>query len=324
MMALSRLVNGVRQLGRSMPRIRAMQRASMASVSSTSDMTKGSQDVVLSEDEVAFFNQNGYLILEQFTSKDDCQKLMQACTQLVTDYDPKEEQLSIFRTTNQETNSYFLESGDKIRYFHEDGSVDREGNLIVDPAIAFNKIGHGLHIHNPTFRDFSFAPRMATIARQLGMRAPVVPQSMYIFKNPGIGGEVVAHQDSTFLYTTPLSVIGFWTALHDCTLTNGCLEVIPGSHLDGVHNNRRMVLYTNEHGVLDTKFTADPQEYPDEAFIPAVIPAGSLFLIHGSVVHRSQPNTSDRPRHAYVFHAVDDDATYAPENWLQSPPFPAL
>ena len=40
---------------------------------------------------------------------------------------------------------------------------------------------------------------------------------MYIFKQPRIGGEVVCHQDSTFLYTEPESAIGFWLAIEDQT-----------------------------------------------------------------------------------------------------------
>ena len=40
---------------------------------------------------------------------------------------------------------------------------------------------------------------------------------MYIFKQPNIGGEVVCHQDSTFLYTEPESAVGFWVALEDAS-----------------------------------------------------------------------------------------------------------
>ena len=39
-----------------------------------------------------------------------------------------------------------------------------------------------------------------------------------------------SHNDSTFLYTDPPSAIGFWFALEDCTLENGCLSFLPGSH----------------------------------------------------------------------------------------------
>ena len=56
---------------------------------------------------------------------------------------------------------------------------------------------------------------------------------MYIFKQPGIGGEVGCHQDATFLYTEPMTVTGFWFAIEDATLENGCLWAAPGGHQQG-------------------------------------------------------------------------------------------
>jgi phytanoyl-CoA hydroxylase len=52
---------------------------------------------------------------------------------------------------------------------------------------------------------------------------------MYIFKGAKIGGEVLPHTDNTYLFTNPLSCIGFWLALHDATTENGCLWGVPGS-----------------------------------------------------------------------------------------------
>lgn len=49
-------------------------------------------------------------------------------------------------------------------------------------------------------------------------------------QQPGIGGEVVPHQDNTFLYTDPPTCTGMWLALEDATIKNGCLWAIPGSH----------------------------------------------------------------------------------------------
>lgn len=45
-----------------------------------------------------------------------------------------------------------------------------------------------------------------------------------------VGGAVPPHQDSTFLYTNTPSAVGFWYALEDATLENGCLSFLPGSH----------------------------------------------------------------------------------------------
>ena len=53
---------------------------------------------------------------------------------------------------------------------------------------------------------------------------------MYIFKQPGIGGEVRWHQDATFFDSTPISVTTFWFALEDATVENGCLWAEPGGH----------------------------------------------------------------------------------------------
>src|SRR5678816_2279691 len=59
-------------------------------------------------------------------------------------------------------------------------------------------------------------------------------QSMYIFKQPNIGGEVTCHQDSTFLYTEPVEIAGLWFALEDATIENGCLWAIPGGQRNGI------------------------------------------------------------------------------------------
>lgn len=68
------------------------------------------------------------------------------------------------------------------------------------------------------------------VAKSLGFKDPRCLQSMVICKQPEIGGAVPPHQDSTFLYTNPPSAVGFWYALEDATLENGCLSFWPGSH----------------------------------------------------------------------------------------------
>lgn len=57
---------------------------------------------------------------------------------------------------------------------------------------------------------------------------PLHSQSMLIFKQPFVGGEVVPHQDSSFLATAPLSCVGTWLALEDASRHNGCLWALPG------------------------------------------------------------------------------------------------
>eukprot|EP00056_Hartaetosiga_gracilis_P002079 m.50617 g.50617 ORF g.50617 m.50617 type:complete len:325 (+) comp10896_c0_seq1:13-987(+) len=276
----------------------------------------------LTQEQVDCFQRDGFLVIDRFSSGEECDKLESACNELISQYDPAKDFTTTFSTTEQKANDYFLTSGDKIRYFFEEGAVDEKGNIIVDIDRAFNKLGHALHWQIDAFKQFTFNEKIRGIAHDIGFVQPVVPQSMFIFKQPGIGGEVVPHQDSSFLHTTPLSCTGFWTPLEDCTLENGCLQAIPGSHLNGIHNNRRMIRNSTD---TDVEFTAEPIEYNDEDFVPLEIPRGSLVLIHGEVVHKSSPNTSGQSRHAYVFHMVDGTAHYDNKNWLQTDtPFPQL
>jgi phytanoyl-CoA hydroxylase len=135
----------------------------------------------------------------------------------------------------QSKDEYFIESGDKVRYFFESGAIGDKGELLVDPLLALNKVGHALHTENPLFCSITFSDKVKEVCYQLGFQSPAIVQSMYIFKNPGVGGEVKSHQDATYLSTDPNNVIGFWFALDDATPENGCLQFIPGSHKSGVH-----------------------------------------------------------------------------------------
>ena len=135
--------------------------------------------------------------------------------------------------------------------------------------------------------------------------------SSFAVQQPNIGGEVVPHQDSTFLYTDPLSVIGFWMALEDSTQRNGCLWSLPGSHKAGVR--RKMT-------VKDGKTTFDPpmaEEFDLSKFTPLEMKAGSMVILHGNNIHFSKENTSAKSRHAYSVHYVEGtkDHSWPEGNW---------
>jgi len=221
----------------------------------------------------------------------------------------------VFSTTDQKKTSdaYFRDSGNHVSFFFEEQAFDdATGKLRQAKHLSLNKMGHALHDLDPTFRAFSRSDKVCALLGSLDMHVPVPVQSMYIFKQPSIGGEVVPHQDSTFLYSHPMTCTGLWVALEDCTKENGCLWAMPQSHLGGVH--KRMVVEPGAGGVA---FEGAYPEWDLSKFVPLEVAAGTMVLLHGENVHYSAPNTSDVSRHAYSVHFVDGDAKWDERNWLQ-------
>jgi phytanoyl-CoA hydroxylase len=267
----------------------------------------------LTEQQIADYERDGFLILEDFVSRETCDELKSRAETLVSEFEP-EEVVSIFSTREQTRTSddYFLESGDKIRFFFEEDAFDGQGNLRQSKARSINKIGHALHDLDPVFDRFSRRPEIQGVVESLGYRDPLLLQSMYIFKQPNIGGEVVCHQDATFLYTEPLSVMGLWFALEDATVENGCLYAIRGGHQLGL---KKLFARADEGG---TKFmTLDNTPFPDAELVCLEVRQGTLILLHGLSPHLSGANRSPNSRHAYALHVIDGKCHYPKTNWLQ-------
>jgi phytanoyl-CoA hydroxylase len=161
------------------------------------------------------------------------------------------------------------------------------------------------------FDRFSRDPKVKELADAIGFEDALLLQSMYIFKQPDIGGEVACHQDSTFLYTEPIDIVGLWFALEDATIENGCLWAIPGGHRSGLKS--RWV--RTPEGMKFETFNAE--SWAEGKLVPLGVAKGSLILLHGLLPHRSFENRSPRSRHAYTLHLIHPSAKYPADNWLQ-------
>ena len=258
------------------------------------------------------YQDNGFLVLEGFADQSECDQLRARAAEMVHEFDPAEI-VSIFSTheQNRTTDDYFLTSGDKIRFFFEENAFNADGTLKYEKEKSINKIGHALHDLDPVFERFSRSEKIKDLAMAIGMENPLLLQSMYIFKQPNIGGEVTCHQDSTFLYTDPIDIVGLWFALEDATIENGCLWAIPGGHRSGLKS--RWV--RSPEGMKFEIFDTEP--WPEDQLVPLEVSKGSLILLHGLLPHRSFENKSSRSRHAYTLHLIGADANYPADNWLQ-------
>lgn len=267
----------------------------------------------LNADQLATYDRDGFLVLEHFVDQSACDSLRARAEALVREFDPRGV-ISIFSTNEQTRTSddYFLDSGDKIRFFFEETAFLPDGSLRQSKERSINKIGHALHDLDPAFDNFSRTPEIKQVVSDLGIVDPLLLQSMYIFKQPRIGGEVTCHQDATFLYTEPPRMVGLWFALEDAGVENGCLWAIPGGHKFGLKSR----FMRAEGG--GTRFDMlDSTPWPEVKLQPLEVKMGSLIILHGLLPHLSRENRSPKSRHAYTLHVIDASASYPDSNWLQ-------
>ena len=270
-------------------------------------------DLPLNKEMLNFWNNNGYLIIEEFKTHKECDELINRSKELIEEQDFNNQQ-SVFDTVSQSHNddNYFLESGDKIRFFFEEKANLDEENVKTNKQYIVNKIGHALHDLDDKFIAFSKNEQLDQIARAIGFQDPLLLQSMYIFKQPKIGGEVVCHQDSTFLITEPESTVGFWFALEDANKDNGCLQVASGGHKGPLRK-----LFKRENNQMKMEELSNEPFPETDTFVE--VKKGTLVLLHGRLPHYSCENKSPNSRHAYTIHAIDGKSKYLDYNWLQRP-----
>jgi phytanoyl-CoA hydroxylase len=315
-------------------------------------------------DRCRFFDKHGFILVPSFASPQEIQSMKSHIQELVDKEWNPQTSTHVFRTDEKQIEAqgksdYFLDSANKTHFFAEKDAMDDNGGLKEayreNKISALNKAGHGMHTTPGPFQMYTQSAKVVDLLTELGWEDPIVPQSMYIFKQANIGGEVTSHQDSSFLYTTPRQTcIGLWLALDDATLENGCLWVRPGSHEEPIRrqfarNPKHFgdsLVYNDDDGdhklpqmifrqLNDDKKVPWDGKVPDNSldsqrsglyhhgFIPVPCKAGDLLAFTGALDHLSLSNYSSQARHTFQLHCVEGERVgvqWSKENWLQYPP----
>ena len=205
-------------------------------------------------------------------------------------------------------------------------NFDRDGYVLVPDVFSAQEISILLdHVDDPRVKDHSWSskdaagkesklalwtdagddafgavstsPRVVTAARML-LRDDIYHwHSKVILKMPKVGGAWEWHQDYGYWYNDGClypRMLSCMIALDPATKENGCLKVVPGSHLLGRLN----------HGLVGEQSGADQErvqaavERLGEVYCEA--PAGSALFFHGNTFHSSEANVSEKPRRSYI------------------------
>jgi ectoine hydroxylase len=131
----------------------------------------------------------------------------------------------------------------------------------------------------------------------LGCDAPALFPEKLNLKRPHHGGANPLHQDHPYWVDSAdvaAEVATSMLFLDDSTQVNGCLYVVPGSHLDGEWKKRT-------DGDRFAGNEIDAAAYADVNAVPLEVPAGSVVMFGAFLAHKSAPNLSDRERRAILY-----------------------
>jgi ectoine hydroxylase-related dioxygenase (phytanoyl-CoA dioxygenase family) len=227
----------------------------------------------LTQEQVDFFHENGYLKGVRVLSDEQVERLRGELQEL---FDP-----------NHPQNDLFYE-------YHSNESADP--SRVLFHALGAWRIAAGFH-------DMLWNPAFTMPASQLLGSAVRFWHDQLFCKPAHHGGVVAWHQDySYWTRTRPMGHLTCWIGLDDATVDNGCLQYIPGSH------RWNLLPITGLAGDMEAiREVLDDEQYEQFQHPVAVeLKKGEAAFHHPLMVHGSQANSTDRQRRAAVLNVVKD------------------
>jgi len=225
------------------------------------------------QDDRAFFNENGYLVIEDLLSGQQLQTCRDEIERLHHVADDLEKQ------------------GDAdLKHFQREPYA--QGSNRDDGLPVLRKIEETGKF-SPLFRDLAKTPRLISTLQALLCDDLLQFRSTLMLKPAFHGSAHAYHQDSSYWPIDPPDLITVSIALTDATPQNGCIRVIPGSHKWGLLDWGRISLKKDE--------SIDNVDFDTSKAIELPLKAGSALLFHSLTVHGSGPNDSPDPRNTALY-----------------------
>ena len=150
--------------------------------------------------------------------------------------------------------------------------------------------------YDAAYRELLYhAPLLGIVESLIGPEIQLF-HDQALYKPAYHGGAVPWHQDNGYWRCQPPELVSIWMALDDADEENGCMNVIPGSHLESAIGHERA---QSEKGNLPALLEADVDE---RRAVAVPVKAGFGMVHHCLMLHHTRPNTSPRDRRAMVIH----------------------
>ncbi len=140
---------------------------------------------------------------------------------------------------------------------------------------------------------FAELARNSDLLKLIGVLVNGIPNlvAVELFAKPSrVGSAVPYHQDNAYFNYSPPDALTCWIALDESNLTNGCVYYVRGSHRQGVLPHIASYIQGNSLKIMDPPDPSDVDE------IPGVLSRGGAIIHHCCLLHRSEQNTSEKPR----------------------------
>jgi len=225
----------------------------------------------LTAEDLACYREQGYLAMEGLLGTEEVEAAKAALSELIARDDLRARGVQV-----------------QVEPFYREGQVDER---VTDPELTIRKVWLFAGV-SPVLAEIAAHPKLVAVLDQLIGPGHRMIQDMALIKPPFHGSEKPWHQDTAYFDWTPLGgVIGVWIALDEATVENGCMQVVPGSHLDGP---------VPHFHVRDCQ-VADDRVRVDRAHVVPLEPGGVLFF-SGLIHHGTPPNLSGDRRRALQYH----------------------
>lgn len=181
--------------------------------------------------------------------------------------------------------------------------ADAVGPLLTDnPRIQIEQVREGTRLRlvepvidlSPPIRDLTECDEILDPLRSLLGEEPALFEDKVNYKNPGGGTPFPMHQDYAYWTDYPDSLVSVMIYLDEATSENGCLQVVPGKHRQGLLPNSPQTVGLSTDLIIDSDVVSDSE------LVEAPGAAGSMLLFSCLTPHWSDTNNSDNPRRVII------------------------